>query len=271
MLKLVVALFLVFPIQVVAVSNEIDTKIDQIEVIDHGAVLEVKNELVEAQTLLNTQQLEIMRLGEQLSVVREYNDDFIAVILWSLGVLLALTIVLLGFNWFQNSRAIKRELGSIKTELESSIALLKQELKHEIDTELENLEKLLDNKAEDTSQKAVDPLKRGLGKLEHKVLMLEYDALEVEVKNWKSQSVLSNALRSSADLIECAIKIGWDWKLSNAIDLMNEVFDQIEAKGVKESRIDSQDVVQTEAIVETCPSSHKSPRDGLLARLRALH
>lgn len=271
MLKLVIALFLLLPIQVFAVSTKIDTKADQKEIIDHDDVLDVGNELRETQTLLNTQQLEIIRLGEQLSVVREYNDDFIAVILWSLGVLLALTIVLLGFNWFQNSRAIKRELGSIKIELESAMALSKQELKHEIETELEELEELLDEKAEDTSQKAVAPLIRSLNMLKHKVLMLEYDALEAEVKRWKSKSVLSNALRTSAELIACAIKIGWDWKLSNAIDLMNEVFDSIDAKGVKDSRIDAQDVVDTEAIVETCPSSHKSLRDALLARLRALH
>lgn len=269
MLRLFMALILLLPIQAIAISSE-NPLPDSSKPVEYSVIKGGEHQKVEIQAILNTQQIEIFGLKEQFSIVREYNDDFLAVVLWSLGVVLTLTIVLLGFNWFQNTRAIRREFDLIKTEIHSSISLSKQDLKYEIQTELEKIEKNLDEKSKIITNKAVAPLKNKLKTLEHEILMLEYERLEAEVKDWKRQIVLSNALRCCSELIQCALKIDWDWKLSSAVDLMNEIFDEIDKQGVKVSGLDAQDIIETEAIIEMCPDSHKSLRDSLLNRLRAL-
>ena len=123
--RLFIALLLIFPIQAFAVYDGKNTAPESSKEIEYSEIKDFEQHKVEIQSLLNTQRIDIIRLKEQFSIVREYNDDFLTVILWSLGVLMTLTIVLLGFNWFQNSRAIRRDLDSIKTELVSSLALSK--------------------------------------------------------------------------------------------------------------------------------------------------
>jgi len=233
--------------------------------------VEQAGDKIEALALMKEQQTELLLLKEQFLIVREFNDDFLAIVLWSLSVLLTLTIVLLGFNWFQGSRAIKRELASINTELNSSIEISKQELKYEINGEVEKLEQLLEDKVKRISKQAIEPLKNKIESLEHKILMLEYDSLEADVKNLQENNLLSTAVKSCAELIECAIQIDWDWKLSNAIDLMKGLFDEVDGKGIKEARIDTQDIIEIEAQVKKVPDSHRILRDSLLKRLREFH
>lgn len=92
-----------------------------------GSLFIYEQSLAVQAELIDTNQKTEIRLTEALerlkqvetefSVIRDYNDDFLAVIGWALGFVGTITVVLISFNWFQNSKLQKREFDSLKNEM----------------------------------------------------------------------------------------------------------------------------------------------------------
>lgn len=210
----------------------------------------------------------IDNLESQFQIVRDYSDDFLSVVLWSLTTIISVTVVLLGLNWFQSSRALKRELESIKLEIESSQEIHHQQALRKISEELDNLKKQINTEATKAADSKLAGTKEAVKQLERRVSHLEYSRLDREVNQWIEDGVLSNAFTTCGDLIKSAIKLHWDWQLSDAIDQMNVILKKIEEDDYR--HIETQDILEVEAKVEKIPDTHKTARKALLSSLEAL-
>lgn len=210
----------------------------------------------------------ISRLEQQFSIVRDYNDDFLAVVLWTLGTVGGLTLLLIGFNWFQSSRTLRRELDALKAELNNLATATSADLSTKIDTHLVALEKKLKPIAAEIAEEKATKLRGNIGWLRSEVLELQYKRLEAESREWLRKDVPNNVLNLWDDLISYAIKLDHDWRISEAIDLLNAALDELK-KGT--SRLEAQDLAELEAAVEKLPDTNKSARAALVRRLAELH
>lgn len=200
-------------------------------------------------------------LEAQLSVISEYNDDFLSLVVWSLSTVGAITIVLIGFNWFQSNRALKKEFDALQTELSQRLAADKVEMLTKIDAKLGELEKSIKQIAADAAMKHV-------GALKPRILELEFNAHEKDYEHWMEKAVPGNALTATREMLACSIEVDWDWRISSALECIHSVLD-LARKGGK--RMELQDLAEIEAVVATIPDSNKTARMALLKKLASLH
>lgn len=153
-----------------------------------------KSEIILAETLNRLERVEI-----QLSVIRDYNDDFLAVIGWALGIVGTMTVVLIGFNWFQNSKLQKREFDSLKNEMIGMIHSQFNESSSKLNARLANL----DN---DISKRVENIVKPEISNIKQVLLIPKYIELENKLKERiESKQIWPHDIERLAD---CAVKIG---------------------------------------------------------------
>ena len=171
-----------------------------------GSLFIYEQSLATPQELIETKKTEmrltealerLKRVEDQFAIIRDYNDDFLAVIYWSLGIIGAMTVVLIGFNWFQNSKLQKREFDSLKNKMIEMIRSQLNELSSTIDAKLAKLDNEINKRVENIAKSEIRDIKQVL-------LIHKYIELENEIKS-KNFLPYSNSLNK---LAECAAKIG---------------------------------------------------------------
>jgi len=98
------------------------------------------------------------RLEAALLVVRDYNDDFMSVIVWSLSSVCALYLLLVGFNWFQSVKIIKRDFLSLESDLRNTIKSRLDEYCEQIDSRISGLHDSIGDVSKEASEKAASRL-----------------------------------------------------------------------------------------------------------------
>src|SRR6266581_4289412 len=78
----------------------------------------------------------LIALRAQLELMRSFQDSLLSTVYWSLGVLLVIVAVLVGFGWFANFRVYQRDLEGLKRELEVLVAKSLAELKGALEISL---------------------------------------------------------------------------------------------------------------------------------------
>ena len=148
------------------------------------------------------------RVENQFAIIRDYNDDFLAVIYWSLAAVVTVAILLIGFNWFQNSRLQKREFDSLKNEMIEMIHSKLNESSSKIDGKLSGLDSTINKRVEIITNAEIHNIKQVL-------LIPKYIELENDIKK-KIKSKIINP-HDLENLAECAVKIGACYQHDNDI------------------------------------------------------
>lgn len=200
-------------------------------------------------------------LEAQFSVVREYNDDFLAVIVWSLSSIGTMVVVLIGLNWFQSNRTLKKEFEALQRDLSQAIVTSRTDMEAMIHSKLRDIEKSVDKIA---ATAARDQMKS----IYPRILELEHKAKEDEYGDWMAKKVFSNALRAAGAMLKCSIEIDWDWRISDALEKLHAALD--EARKAR-NQIELQDLAELESVVERVPDTNKTARLAMLKKLAELH
>jgi hypothetical protein len=69
-----------------------------------------------------SQGIEIELLKAQLSDARGFQSDLLSTVYWSLGVVVGIVALLVGYNWFTNFKIYEREKASLLEELKTQLA-----------------------------------------------------------------------------------------------------------------------------------------------------
>lgn len=165
-----------------------------------------KEEMHFSEALERLKQVEI-----EFSVIRDYNDDFIALIVSSLAFLCMITVLLIGYNWFQtrkDSESKKREFDSLKNEMIELIRTQSNESSSKIDSKLSKLDNDIDKRVENITKSAIHNIKQVL-------LIPKYIELENDIKNQIKSKIINP--HDLEDLAECAVKIGACYQHGNDI------------------------------------------------------
>jgi hypothetical protein len=208
------------------------------------------------------------RLEAQFAVVRDYNDDFMSVLIWGLGTVGTIAVVLIGLNWFQSTRALRREFEVLKAELTGSVSEMSAASESKMASSLGELQKKLEASTTKVVDEKVAQLRGGLKGLKSRVLELEFQTIEQQVDHWLKTDVAINAVNTCRELIDCAVEMQEDWRISGAVDKLNESLD---ALSTRPTRPEAMELSELEAAVERIPASLKGAKSALLTRLSKLH
>jgi hypothetical protein len=208
------------------------------------------------------------RVEDQLSVIREYNDDLLSIVAWSLGTVAGIAVVLIGFNWFQSSRTLNAEFSALREDFLASLNKTTTEQVTRIEDTIAETKKEMKAAATEVVEEKLKRIRGSISWLTSEVRELNFKSLRDEVKHWIERPVPSNAVGTSGELITCAIKLDQDWRISEAVDLLNESLDLLSKDG---NRLETQELSELEAIVEQLPASHKTTKAVLLQRLAKMH
>lgn len=156
-----------------------------------------KTELLLAETLER-----LKRVENQFEIILNYNDDFFAVIVWALATVVALTVLLIGFNWFQtkkDSESQNRRFDSLRNEIIEMIRSQLNESSSKIDGKLSGLDITTNKRVESIIKSEMHNVKQVL-------LIPKYVELENDIKNQIKSKRIS--LYDLEKLSQCAVKIG---------------------------------------------------------------
>jgi len=215
---------------------------------------------------------EIATLRAQLQIIRDYNDDFLSTVHWSLATVFTVVALLIGFSWYANFRLSARERAALKQELQGSlreeIANLQQQLQTDVESrftsfkaEAEKLHGTITKSATSAGEAAAQKLKEPIASLRQDVYSLKIDVLEMEAEKWEAQKVLSNAFDRYIEIIPLAKRTGGGYILTSALDNINRLL----KNGVE---VDAESARNLLRVLESLPEEFSVVSDGIRDLLR---
>jgi hypothetical protein len=199
------------------------------------------------------------RIEAQLAIIRDYNDDFLSTVHWSLGVVSTMTLILLGFSWFSNFRILDREKEALRGELTTFLSLRLKELEASLDKK--NLDELtlLRQKVGETTKAAIAsslaPVEARLDGLRDQVLDLRFSEAKGEYQEWCRQKVLTNQCRAARRMLELAEEMRYGYYINEALD---KLIESLKALALAGGRLEALDVSELSTALSVVPSSHST-------------
>jgi len=164
----------------------------------------------------------VVALRAQLEVMREFDQKILTTVYWSLGGLVLVTGLLLGFGWFANFRVYERDKIAMTRDVEATLreSFLEREAKHQeaVRGELEAAKRSLTQMATKAAESAVTTVRNQLSVVRVDVLSLQYEANSAEATRWIEQKVHDNAIISHFRMLEIAVQTENPYNISESLD-----------------------------------------------------
>lgn len=214
-------------------SNRIEEKVNSNV---NKAPTKVEDQITSDSKLIRALEAQLEQMKAKNQLLKEYQSSLLDTVYWSLSFLGGITVLLIGYGWWSNSKIhekdkqeIKQEISSLVKEWEVRIKLDNTELNKEqlktIDDKMgrvsdqlrdteKSLKKQLDAYNEDfknsnkTISEKVSSLESGVSALNNAKVQLQIDLSLVEERVWDTRGVVSNVLLTQAEGIESALELG---------------------------------------------------------------
>ena len=205
--------------------------------------------------------------------MRYYSDRLLSTVHWSLGVLVTVAAILVTFGWFVNFHLYDRDNESLSNELKAQVKLETTEAHARIDAAVATRLTAIEAKVETSVNSAIQRLDARLDTrfttLERAMAKLEYDLKAESAERWCREGVGSNALRDYRQMLEIAMRIGWDFLIAQALDEMHRVLKLI-AAGDFGRAPDAQDLGFLVSVLGKVPEKYSVVSDAIRELLTTL-
>lgn len=163
--------------------------------------------LLEKNLIASNTQIEILK--NQINLITSYQDKLLSTVYWSLGGIITLTVLLIGFNWFINVRNQDKEIENLKNIIKNKINDAEFDLKKDVYSSLDTR------------------IKTAVSLLERKVIYLEIDISEQKCEKWILKKVYANALREQSNILKLLSQINSNYRTSLAFEKITEILELI--------------------------------------------
>lgn len=164
----------------------------------------------------------VTALKAQIEVMRSYDQRILATVYWSLGGLLTIAALLIGFGWFANFRVYERDKNALAQELRGQIIADTAKQRSEIEKVLGEAVTRLEERVREATKQQIDELSqeiKGVQKeLSWEAAQLRYDVLTFQMREWMHQKNLVNALRIQTKKLAVALGIGDHFRIGDTLD-----------------------------------------------------
>jgi signal transduction histidine kinase len=233
---------------------------------------------------------ELTVVKADLEASRRFQEQVLSTVYWSLGVVAALAVLLVGYGWWTNFRVYDRDRQLLDRELRAMVqyearriadeqratadkqaAELSQSLAKAVTTAEAHASAVLKTLVDEALKKIaaqVSQLKDSDRELRNDLRNLQLAAeLEKRQKD-RSAGSFRNALQGSVTALELAIKTGDEYEIGNVLDFIAEDVNSI--LGGKDSPVDNFLIGQLVEILDSVKGHHAHAAAALKAKAPAL-
>jgi hypothetical protein len=193
----------------------------------------------------------IERIELQLQFMEKYDSRLISTVYWSLGTVVTIAILLVGFGWFANFRIHERDKSAMMQEINGQFATEKSDLEEYIRNEIEKTNKEI----KDVINISVE-IKR---EFKNEMLTQKITLEKMESEQWEEKGVLANSLDCELRILNIVVGMDWSWRISNTVDRIEKLI----ASGAE---IDADLTHSIDTILQKMPKKY----DLLKGRLKAV-
>lgn len=178
---------------------------------------------------------EVLTLQVQLNESRRFQEQILATVHWSLGVVATVAILLVGFGWFVNVRVYDRDRAALERELhyqfqeeltrakseanslhEAQLEEFRKSAEQSIIDRLEEIRVAFADSQKDLSQRIASRINR----IQADVGELQFDSLQQQRRDWLNGQipVPLNGLMSSIQALRVALRLEHEYKIQRVLD-----------------------------------------------------
>lgn len=219
---------------------------------------------------------EVKLLQRQLEDSRRFQDQILSTVYWSLGILAAVAMLLVGFGWFVNFRVYERDKASLerdlRTQMNEDVRTFKTQANEAAAASTASLEQSLVTQLAAAEKRNTAQVKELLDALEQKILArvaanaselrsLKWRVLHLQLEeklearqSWQEKKILRNVLQASVSALEIANEIGYENGVAQVLDFVtNDISTILTAKATP---IDNFLVAQLIAALDAVKGGH---------------
>lgn len=164
---------------------------------------------------LETANTQIEVLKAQVDVMKSYQDNFLTTVYWSLGAVLGIVVLLIGYNWFTNFKNQEKELQSLKNHIEQELIAKKSDLDISVNKQISS-----------TIAKENNKLRRNILNLQHKIALMEFN-------NYKNKKSYANCIRMIREIIDINKELSYEYRIRDGLDNLVEIMELTFKEGKK--------------------------------------
>lgn len=232
---------------------------------------DVDNALLQKNLEAANTQIEVLKA--QVEVMKSYQDNFLTTVYWSLGGVVSIVFILVGYNWFTNFKNQEKEIQLLKDTIAKELKVSKQSLIKEMDDRKNLILESIDTRLAKEITKKTNPIASNINYLSRKIMDNSYTLLKLEYDKWLlTKKVYGNAVTTAVEMISLSMSMKYDYGIEESLEKLIFVLE----KGVAEKKKSTIDVNATKEISEVLAKlsdhyeSSKLKIQGLITRLNNL-
>ncbi|QHH95414.1 hypothetical protein FPL18_17035 [Acinetobacter gyllenbergii] len=182
---------------------------------------EVDNALL--QKNLDAANLQIEILKAQVEVMKSYQDKFLSTVYWSLGGVLGIVVLLIGYNWFTNFKNQEKEVQTLKSYVEQELSSKKTDLEAGVKPQIQSILTTENNK------------------LWKEIHDLRYYQILAEFNDRKQRGIYATCIRNINEMMTVSKNLSYQFRIHRILDSLIEILEIIHKE--KKKYILSSDIV----------------------------
>lgn len=162
-------------------------------------------------------------LEHVVELTGQLDQRVLTTVYWCLGTLVAVFLILVGYNWFVNFRMHERDLRELRKDISGRLDVAIDKIESAAKAAGEELKTELRKSAESYVASKIASVNSAMDSLRSAVGRLEASDIERKVDMWFTQKVYSNALRRHIEYLRKIQKVGYDYEVQTGLDKMERI------------------------------------------------
>lgn len=162
----------------------------------------------------------VVALRAQLVLMERYDQRLLATVYWSLGGVVTIAVLLIGFGWFANNRVYERDRAALSQEVSGTIDHRMSEIERNISDSFASIREELQQISQSVVTAETSRITAQLQSVSHAVDDLRYEFEREEANRWTAQGVYANALMSGSRMLEIAVASLGNFAIAEALEVM---------------------------------------------------
>jgi hypothetical protein len=239
-----------------------------------SATAAVQAQVADPKTLPNPSSTEELRvLKTQIATTQEYQDQFISIVQWSLGAVLAMALGLAAFNWYSSKASYERDIQSLRQENRALHAELTALIRTEADASAKRLTDGLSARQVEIQAAVSKALEQKLAKqssdiseVKTDVLDLQYRETQREAKEAARDKNYSWAIYTYSELLGISVRQGSDhYQVGEILDEIGKLLDN------PATALSADNVTEVVESLKRLPQRYQAAAQNLIPRINRAH
>jgi chromosome segregation ATPase len=226
-----------------------------------------------ASPLPSTPTEELQVLKAQIATTQQYQEQFVSMVQWSLGAVLAMALGLAAFNWYSSKVSYERDIASLRQENKALHAELSALIKIETEASAKRLIESLSERQADIQAAVAKALESKLAKhsadisqLNSKILELRYTLTELEAEDAEGEKRYAWAIYKYCDLLDISVKNASDhYQVGEILDVIGKLLEN------PATSLSADDVTHAVEALKRLPQRYQAAAQNLIPRINRAH